>query len=233
MSGMRDLKIVAVALMLVCTSKSMAQRLGKVSGTVSDQRKQVIASATVALLTADDSMEVKSVLSDANGKFVIDVTDKGQYFLSYSVVGFEKGFSTIFSVEVGKFVGVKPIFLLPIVSKLQEVTITSKKPMIEVTADKTVFNVESSINATGSNALELLQKSPGVQVDNNENISMKGKGGVRIYVDGKMMQLDNRELAAYLRSITSSDIEAIEMISNPGAKFDASGNAGIVNIRLK
>ena len=230
---MRDLKIVAVALMLVCTSKSMAQRLGKVSGTVSDQRKQVIASATVALLTADDSMEVKSVLSDANGKFVIDVTDKGQYFLSYSVVGFEKGFSTIFSVEVGQFVGVKPIFLLPIVSKLQEVTITSKKPMIEVTADKTVFNVESSINATGSNALELLQKSPGVQVDNNENISMKGKGGVRIYVDGKMMQLDNRELAAYLRSITSSDIEAIEMISNPGAKFDASGNAGIVNIRLK
>jgi outer membrane receptor protein involved in Fe transport len=93
--------------------------------------------------------------------------------------------------------------------------------------------VEASINATGSNALELLQKSPGVQVDNNDNISMKGKTGVRIYIDGKMTQLDTKDLAAYLRSINSNDIEAIEMISNPSAKYDASGNAGIINIRLK
>ena len=105
--------------------------------------------------------------------------------------------------------------------------------MIEVKADKTVFNVEASINAQGSNALELLQKSPGVQVDNNDNISMKGKTGVRVYIDGKMQQLDTKDLAAYLRSINSNDIEAIEMISNPSAKYDASGNAGIVNIRLK
>ena len=105
--------------------------------------------------------------------------------------------------------------------------------MIEVRADKTVFNVEASINATGSNALELLQKSPGIQVDNNENISMKGKSGVRGYVDGRMMQLDTKDLAAYLKSINSSDMEAIEMISNPSAKYDASGNAGIINIRLK
>jgi hypothetical protein len=116
---------------------------------------------------------------------------------------------------------------------LQGVTVTAKRPMIEVKADKTVFNVEGSINASGSNALELLQKSPGVMVDNNENISMKGKTGVKIYVDGKMMQLDSKNLAAYLKSINSNDIEAIEMISNPGAKYDASGNAGIINIRLK
>ena len=68
--------------------------------------------------------------------------------------------------------------------KLQDVTVTARKPMIEIKADKTIFNVESSINATGSNALELLQKSPGIQVDNNDNISMKGKTGVKIYVDG-------------------------------------------------
>ena len=91
--------------------------------------------------------------------------------------------------------------------------------MIEVKADKTIFNVEASINATGSNALELLQKSPGIQVDTNENISMKGKTGVRIYIDGKMTQLDTKDLAAYLKSINSNDIEAIEMIGNPSAKY--------------
>ena len=104
--------------------------------------------------------------------------------------------------------------------------------MIEVNADKTVFNVEEGINATGSSALELLQKSPGMQVDNNENISMKGKTGVKGYVDGKMMQLDKKDLKIYLKSIISSNVEAIEMISNPSAKYDVSGNAGIVNIRL-
>lgn len=123
--------------------------------------------------------------------------------------------------------------LQPGSGKLQDVTVVTKKPMIEVRADKTVFNVEASINATGSNALELFQKSPGVQVDNNDNISMKGKSGVKVYVDGKMMQLDTKDLAAYLKSINNNDVEAIEMISNPSAKYYASGNAGIVNIQLK
>ncbi len=105
--------------------------------------------------------------------------------------------------------------------------------MIEVKADKTVFNVENSINATGSNAFELLQKSPGVTTDKDDNISMQGKNGVKIYIDGKPTQMGGADLAAYLRSINSADIESIEMITNPSAKYDASGNAGIINIRLK
>ena len=119
----------------------------------------------------------------------------------------------------GQNVTVKTVALSPAVLKLQDVTITAKKPMIKVKADKTIFNVEASINATGSNALELLQKSPGIQVDTNENISMKGKTGVKIYIDGKMMQLDTKDLAAYLKSINSNDIEAIKMIGNPSAKY--------------
>ena len=127
----------------------------------------------------------------------------------------------------------KQVLMQQVANKLQAVTVAAKKPLIEVKADKTVFNVEASINATGSNAYELLQKSPGVTIDNNDNISMKGKNGVRVYVDGKMTQLDNKDLAAFLKSINSNDVEAIEMISNPSAKYDASGNAGILNIRLK
>ncbi len=230
---MKNFTIVAMLILTLFTTGAMAQQKASVKGNVTDNSNKALAAATVSLLQATDSSLVKAAISDGGGKFDIPVSKTGNYLLAYSLVGFEKNYSPVFSVSEGQTVTAKTVTLSPVVSKLQGVTITSKKPMIEVRADKTVFNVEASINATGSNALELLQKSPGIQVDNNENISMKGKTGVRVYVDGKMMQLDTKDLAAYLKSINSNDIEAIEMISNPSAKYDASGNAGIVNIRLK
>ena len=229
---MRKFTIAAIAILGLLTTQSMAQAPGKIAGAVTDNSGKALGSATVSLLQAKDSSLVKAAISDASGKFEIGVKVNGSYLLSYSLVSFENTYSPVFTYD-GQNVAVKTVALSPAVSKLQDVTITAKKPMIEVKADKTIFNVEASINATGSNALELLQKSPGIQVDNNENISMKGKTGVRIYIDGKMMQLDTKDLAAYLKSINSNDIEAIEMISNPSAKYDASGNAGIINIRLK
>lgn len=229
---MRKFTIAAIAILGLLTTQSMAQAPGKIAGAVTDNSGKALGAATVSLLQAKDSSLVKAAISDASGKFEIGVKVNGSYLLSYSLVSFENTYSPVFTYD-GQNVAVKTVALSPAVSKLQDVTITAKKPMIEVKADKTIFNVEASINATGSNALELLQKSPGIQVDNNENISMKGKTGVRIYIDGKMMQLDTKDLAAYLKSINSNDIEAIEMISNPSAKYDASGNAGIINIRLK
>ncbi|MEP7109229.1 MAG: TonB-dependent receptor [Ferruginibacter sp.] len=229
---MRNFTIVAIAILMLITTESMAQATARVMGSVTDQNEKALPAATISLLHAKDSSLVKAAISDANGKFDIS-SKKGSYLLIYSLIGFENRFSAVFSVNDGQTFTAKTVSLSPVVSKLQGVTISSRKPMIEVKADKTVFNVEASINATGSNALELLQKSPGIQVDNNDNISMKGKTGVRVYIDGKMMQLDTKDLAAYLKSINSNDIEAIEMISNPSAKYDASGNAGIVNIRLK
>jgi iron complex outermembrane receptor protein len=104
--------------------------------------------------------------------------------------------------------------------------------MIEIKADKTVLNVAGNMNSVGSTAMELLQKSPGVRVDKDDNISMNGKNGVKIYIDGKPSQMDAKDLAAVLKGMPSSDIEAIEIITNPSAKYDASGNAGIINIRL-
>lgn len=226
-------KLFIFAAILLVSLQSMAQSPGKVTGTVKDPKNAALVSATISLLEAKDSSLLKTEITDAAGKFEIAVSRPGTYLLSYAAVGHEKKLSNTFTVNDGQTVDLGAQSLITSAVKLQGVTVTSKKPMIEVKADKTVFNVEASINATGSNALELLQKSPGVQVDNNDNISMKGKTGVRIYVDGKMMQLDTKDLAAYLKSINSNDIEAIEMISNPSAKYDASGNAGIINIRLK
>jgi len=230
---MRKKSIAAIFPILLLSFQVQAQSPGSVKGTVTDSKKAAMPSVTVSLLHATDSSLVKTEITDAQGLFDIPVIKSGKYLLAYSLAGHEKAYSGSFDIAEGQSVKIPDVQMQPLVTKLQGVVVTSKKPLIEVKADKTVFNVESSINATGSNAMELLQKSPGVLVDNNDNISMKGKTGVRIYVDGKMMQLDSKDLAAYLRSITSSDIESIEMISNPSAKYDASGNAGIINIKLK
>lgn len=214
---------------------SFAQAPGSnsINGNVKDATGKVIQSVTVSLLSAADSSIKKVEITDDKGDFKFTGINASRYLISFTIVGFEKSYYPSFELTDGQNITINPVTLIPASGKLQGVTVVTKKPLIEVRADKTIFNVENSINSTGSNALELLQKSPGMMVDNNDNISMKGKTGVRIYVDGKMMQLDTKDLAAYLKSINSNDIEAIEMISNPSAKYDASGNAGIVNIRLK
>ncbi len=228
---MRRLLVMAV-LGLAMTTQGFAQSRTTVSGNVKDNSGKALQSVTVSLLQAKDSSLVKADVTDGDGKFQIVSTKSGKFLLSYSILGFEKKFSQAFELN-GQNFDAPSVSLAQASKKLQDVTVNSKKPLIEIKADKTIFNVESSINATGSNALELLQKSPGIQVDNNDNISMKGKTGVKIYVDGKPTQLNSKDLAAYLKDINSNDVEAIEMISNPSAKYDASGNAGIINIRLK
>jgi len=105
--------------------------------------------------------------------------------------------------------------------------------MVEVKADRTILNVEGTINATGSDALELLRKAPGVTVDKDDNLSLSGKNGVQVYIDGKQTPLTGADLANYLKSLQSSQIESFEIITNPSAKYEAAGNAGIINIRLK
>jgi iron complex outermembrane recepter protein len=221
------------SLLLLSAIAATAQNGTRITGQVKDAAGQPLPRATISLFKAD-SVFVKAEVTDNEGRYEINGIKPASYFITASSAGFQKGRTALFAVKDGESVAAPAIGLQP-GGELKGVTVTGtyKKPMIEVKADKTVFNVESSINATGSNAMELLQKSPGVVVDKDDNISMKGKNGVRIYVDGRMTFMDNKDLAAYLRSINSADIESIEMIANPSAKYDASGNAGIINIRLK
>lgn len=230
---MRKLTGILTACFTLVMNMASAQTNSTVKGSVADANGRAIASVTVALLKATDSSLVKADVSNAEGSFEIPSIKADRYILYFSIVGFDKKYTSAFDVPQNGSYDAGNVVLEQVSGQLKDVTVTSRKPMIEIKADKTIFNVENSINATGSNALELLQKSPGIQVDNNENISMKGKTGVRIYVDGKMMQLGSQDVAAYLKSINSNDVEAIEMISNPSARYDASGNAGIINIRLK
>jgi iron complex outermembrane recepter protein len=203
-----------------------------ISGVVLDNKGEKVEFLSVLLLKAKDSSFVKGAITDVQGKYEMKNMAADRYFVSASGVGFAKTTSQIFDYKLENFV-VETISLKNIDTNLDAVTVTATKPMIEVQADKLIVNVEGSINSTGLTALELLQKSPGVQVDPDDNVVIEGKQGVRIYIDGKPSPLSGRDLASVLKNMQSSDIEAIEIITNPSAKYDAAGNVGIINIRLK
>ena len=229
-----NLKIIASHILLIFLSNmAFAQNSGSVIGKIEDTNGKGISQATVTLLRSKDSALIKTAISANSGSFEMPGVKPGNYFISSTSVGHKSNKSGTFTLASEERVTVPSLVLSQSSTTLAEVAVQAKKPLIEVRADKTIFNVETSINATGSNAFELLQKSPGVSIDKDDNISMQGKNGIKIYIDGKPTQMGGADLAAYLKSINSADMESIEMITNPSAKYDASGNAGIINIKLK
>ncbi len=203
-----------------------------ISGRIQDDKAQAIEFATVALHNAKDSTIVKGEISTTNGAFEINGVKSGEYFIDCSFVGFTNYYGAAFYFD-GSNKDLGKITLSVSNELINEVTVKARKPLIEIKADKTILNTDASITSAGSNGLELLRKAPGVSIDNNENIQLKGKNGVRIYIDGKPSYLNEKELANLLKGMNAADIEAIEIITNPSAKFDAQGNAGIINIRLR
>lgn len=203
-----------------------------VSGNIKDDAGKAASASTVTLLRAKDSSTVKFATTKADGRFQFDNVAAGNYLISASHVGYAPKISGKVTVETAD-VTVPDVKLVKASSELAGVTVTSKKPIVEVRADKTVLNVEGTINAQGNDALELLRKSPGVMVDKDDNLSLAGKNGVQVFIDGKPSPLSGADLANYLKSIQSSQIESIELITNPSAKYEAAGNAGIINIKFK
>lgn len=219
-----------LAIFLMSSLSTFAQNLS-VSGLVKNQQNEGVPFATVALYQANDSTLVKVETCTENGGFNLGGIKPDRYFMLISSVGYQKYRSLVVELfDTG--IDFQTIILLAD-NQLNEVKIKAQKPLIEVMADKTVFNVQSSLAATGTTALELLRKSPGVLLDNNENIVLEGKTGVLIFLDGKPSILMGQDLNEFLKSLQASDIEAIEIITQPSSKYDAAGNAGIINIRLK
>ncbi len=216
---------------LVCLlATAMVLQAQKISGTIKKEGSELANTATIALLRPADSSVIKySVIK--NGAFQFNNIGAGKYLLKASHVGYQTVFIPLDINTVD--VPVTEINLQKASTSLAGVTVSSSKPIIEVKADKTILNVEGTINATGNDGLELLRKSPGVMIDKDDNISLAGKNGVQVYVDGKPSPLSGTDLANYLRSLQSSQMESIEIITNPSAKYEAAGNAGIINIKLK
>jgi iron complex outermembrane recepter protein len=203
----------------------------KISGTAKDEAGNPVAGATISVLKAKDSSVAKLAVSSQDGTYAINGLAHGSYFVKASYVGHKTTTTKTFAVADAD-VAVPELKLLKAATGLQGVTVTASKPIVEVKADKTILNVEGTINATGSDALDLLRKAPGVLVDKDDNLSISGKNGVQVYVDGRPTPLAGQDLANYLKSLQSAQIEAIEIITNPSAKYEAAGNAGIINIKL-
>ncbi len=206
---------------------------GNVSGKITDEKNEPLTGSIAELRNANDSTLAKVNVADVNGAYTFVNVKEGNYFLKTSLLGFNAFSGSVFFYNGSGDKELPAVLMSASSTTLKQAEISAIKPLIEVRSDKTVFNVESSINSTGSTAYELLQKSPGVVVDNNDNVSLKGRGGVLIQIDGKDMRLSTEEMGDYLKSIQSGDVESIELISNPSSKYDASGTAGIINIKLK
>ena len=215
---------------ILLTAAGFAQQI---NGRVTDAQGKGINDATVSLLQIKDSSVVKLGVTKSDGKFAIAGAPAGSYLLSTTHVGHQKAYSSSFEFNGTDNIEVPALKMEKATGEMKAVTVTSKKPLVEVKADKTILNVEGTINATGNDALELLRKSPGVVVDKDDNISLAGKNGVQVYIDGKPSPLSGTDLSNYLKSMQSTQIESIELITNPSAKYEAAGNAGIINIRLK
>ena len=221
------------SLILITCLFSTVTTAQQITGIVKDPLGKGVISSTVSLLNAKDSSVNKLAVTSSEGRYTFANAKTGNYLIKASHVGYATVYSSTFEVSGSGDIEVPAIEINKSTGNLKGVTVTAQRPMIEVKADKTILNVEGTINSVGQDALELLRKSPGVMVDKDDNLSLSGKNGVQVYIDGRPTPLAGADLAAYLKSLQSSSIEAIEIITNPSAKYDAAGNAGIINIRLK
>lgn len=185
----------------------------------------------VQLLQAADKKLVKLEYSDAQGNFTFDHLPAGQYLLATQSMAYAPWLSA--AITLNKHLQMGTLRLQPVTTTLREATVTAAKPFVQQQYDKTTLNVAGSISAAGSTALEVLEKAPGITIDQNDNIAMRGRQGVQVMMDGKLVPMSGQELANLLRNLSANQIEKIDLITNPSARYDAAGNAGIIDIRLR
>lgn len=197
------------------------------SGKVVSQEGKTIELIEVLLLN-NDSIALKSELADDKGVFKITIKN-GNYILQM------RQFGKIIkrqNIKLSQNLDLGTIIVNIVPQQLKEVVIEGKKKLIERKVDRLVFNVENSITATGGDVIDALKVTPSLSVQNNQ-INMIGKSNLIVMIDERMMQLSGNDLINYLKTIKSDDIKNIEVITNPPSKYDAEGNSGIVNIKLK
>lgn len=205
----------------------------QLEGNVQTEQGQGVEFATVSLHRANDSTVVKAEFTDERGFFKLPLAPAGQYRVSASQVGYTRVWSA--PITLGTEAITLPTLTLKAAQNttLNEVNVVAKKPLYERLADRTVVNVEGSSLAAGNTSLDVLSRSPGVMVDNNDNLALRGRQNVLVLIDGKRQPMTGSELADYLRALPADQLKSIELITNPPAKYDAQGTAGIIAINLR
>lgn len=204
----------------------------QISGVIKNESGELIELATISLFQ-DEKRFVSSAVTDVQGKFTLTDIVPGTYFIRVDHLSFAPFKSDSFVKTADKALVLPEITLSQGVSELDEVVLVDQKQFISVKADKIVFNVASSPSASGTNGLDLLKASPGVTIDFDNSISLLGKDNVQVYLNGVQSRLSGNDLTNFLQSLTSDTIDSIEIISNPGARYEAEGTGGVINIKLK
>jgi outer membrane receptor protein involved in Fe transport len=217
------------------TTQGFAQtNAGKISGRVINNNQTPAPFATVTLLKAADSALVKGGISDTSGAYRFENIPFGNYVIAVSLAGMNKSYTKTFSLDdVHNDITVPVITLETNAKVLQGVQVKAVKPFIQHKPGQTIVNVENSPISAGNSVMEALEKSPGIFVDQDGNISMNGKGGVNVMINGQPTHLSASQLSTMLKAMPASSVSQIELMTQPPAKYSAAGTAGLINIVLK
>lgn len=221
-------KKVMVWMALASMATFLSAQTYRLSGCVQDENRQPVEVANVLLKQAKDSAYITGMLTDTQGCFSFD-QPLGEYLLHITLISSEDLYVPVV-LRGNKNVG--ELTLKSSSALLDEVTVTAARPVIKRLVDRVVFDAHNTIVSAGGSALDLLREVPGLQVGQN-SIGIIGKGGIRVYINDRETKLSGDELIDYLRSYDASQILKVEVITTPPSKYDAAGNAGIINIRLK
>lgn len=216
------------------TSFAQSENKGKISGKILNQDGTPGEFATVTLLKDSDSALVKGAISDVSGQYHFVQIPNGKYIISVSVIGMNRTYSQPFMLSAEHASEEVPLITLePNTKLLKSVQVTAAKPFIQHKPGQTVVNVENSPVSAGNTVMEVLEKSPGVFVDQDGNISLNGKSGVNVMINGQPTHLSASQLATILKAMPASSVSQIELMTQPPAKYSAEGTAGLINIVLK
>ncbi len=211
-----------------------AQNNTTIKGTLKNKENLNIVGATVILTKVLNSSIVKASISDKAGNFEFENIKNDTLIATISYVGYATYTTPIIMVsEASSLINIGEIILTPIAKTMEAATVVAQKLFVTQKIDRTIIRPDALISNAGVSVLDVLEKAPGIMVDMNGIISLKGKSGVMIFIDDKATYLAAADLSAYLKSLPAGSVENIEIIPNPPAKYDAAGNAGIINIRLK
>ncbi|HVY73754.1 MAG TPA: TonB-dependent receptor [Puia sp.] len=225
------MKLFFLTILTAISCLAKAQQ-GQVYGLVTDENKAPLEAATVSIIKEKDTVAYKITQSDKSGNFAFEAVPFGLYHVLVTAIGHESFEGQSFTIG-GKPLHLPAITLKKAEKELAAVAVIARKPFIEQKADRMIVNVDASPANAGSTAMDVLEKSPGVTVDKDGNISLKGKQGVTVMIDDKPTYMTSAQLANYLRGLPASAIDQLEIMTNPSAKYDAAGNSGIINIKTK
>lgn len=205
--------------------------IGTVKGIVLDETKKPMEYASVAIYNLKDSTLVTGGLTNKDGKFEIKGVNKGDYYIIANFVGYKKYIISNIKIEKANQIQDLGTFVLNILSnELQCVEVVADRQRIEYKIDKKIINVSQDINAVGGTAVDVLENTPSVEVDIEGNVSLRGSSSFIVLIDGKPSVLSGSDA---LRQIPATTIQNIEIITNPSAKYDPDGSAGIINVVMK